>query len=90
MIRYLLTKNIKSKYIVKIPLKNLLLTRTIAKTDIINASFDFHITNKIYKFVSDRSNIKNHDQIKQIIWNNSSCINFRVDNKKILEKENGA
>lgn len=82
MINYLLTKNIKNKYIVRIPLENLLLTRTISKLDIINPSIDFHITHKIYKYISDRSEIKNHETIKKAIWNHSSSINFREKKKK--------
>ena len=90
MIKTLLNKVIKNKYIVRVSLKNLLVTRSISKLDIINSSIDFHITNKILIYVSERSAIKNHETIKKAIWNHSSSLNFREKKKNqgLLEEWN--
>ena len=87
MIKVLLSKTLKKRRIVKIPIKNLVLKRSINKTDIIPSSIDFHITNKLIPYISDNTNIKNHDIIKKTIWFNSSAINYRKKKKDILIKE---
>ena len=88
MIKTLLYKDIKNRYIVRVPMKNLIITRSISKLDIINPSIDFHISNKILEYVSSRGTIKNHDIIKKAIWNHSSSINYREKEKdKSLKEE---
>ena len=88
MINTLLSKKIKNNHIVRVSLKNLIITRNINRQDIINPSIDFHINSKIIDYVSKKSEIKNYDTIKKTIWNHCSSINFRENLKeKKLRKE---
>lgn len=69
--------NSKKKYIIDIPIKNLVLTRNITKKDIIKSAVDFHCYPHIIQEITKQTGITG-DTIKKLIWLNSSSINYRI------------
>lgn len=69
--------NSKNRYVINIPIKNLVLTRNITKKDIIQSSIDFHCYPHILAEITKQTGITG-DAIKNLIWLNSSSINYRV------------
>ena len=82
----LLSNSNFNKLIIKVNTKKIVLNRNICESDFIKPSIDFHITKKIIRYITSNSPIKDEILVKNIIWYNSSGINFRKSSK-IYKKE---
>lgn len=71
--------------IIPVSTNNLVLQRTISKTDIIRSAIDFHCYPDILIKISENSNL-NVFTCKNLIWLNSSSKNYRVKHE-IVDKE---
>ena len=87
MINYLCRKPIKDSQIIKVPRKRIKITRPFCNWDIIYEAIDFHICSKMIPHIINKSEIKDKDLIKKIIWFNNSAYNIRRPNIE-YEKEN--
>jgi len=83
----LLDNNDFNNSIIKVSRKKIVLNRNICETDFIKSSIDFHITKKMISYIVDKSPIKDEELIKNLIWYNSSGINYRKP-AKIYQKDN--
>lgn len=77
--------NSPNNVVLNIKSGNLVLTRGIKKLDILTSSIDHHCYPWIINYITERVDLKG-DTVKSLIWNNSSKINYR-ENNKIIDKE---
>jgi hypothetical protein len=77
--------NSTMRIIIPIKYKNIILTRSITKRDIIPSAIDFHCYPNILDEISKKTNL-DRDTVKSLIWKNSSSINFRTTHKIVDEK----
>ena len=80
MINYLCSNDITNKMIIKVPRKKLTVNRLLHKSDILMQSIDFHISSKLIPYISENTQIKDHELIKKLIWFNNSAYNVRKSN----------
>lgn len=69
--------NSKKRVIIPVKYRNLILTRTLTKKDLIESAVDFHCYPYILEKISQETGL-DIDTVKTLIWNNSSSINYRI------------
>ena len=68
--------NSRNIEVLKVKVKNLKLTRTLSKADILNESIDFHCYPDMLESISNKTSI-DPDTIKDLIWINNSKYKIR-------------
>ena len=74
--------NSRNIEVLKVKVKNLKLTRTLSKADILNESIDFHCYPDMLESISNKTSI-DPDTIKDLIWINNSKYNIREENNDL-------
>jgi len=82
----LLDNNDFNNSVIKVSRKKIVLNRNICETDFIKASIDFHITKRMIRYIIDKSSLCDEELVKNLIWYNSSGINYRKP-AKIYQKD---